>query len=298
MITSKELTALGVRHTVVCEPHEEADYRGAAVGLLADIVVLDLVYKEKYSLCDSHGLTKSTGPGPARNFIWDHSIAAGHAWHWVMDDNISNFYRWNENLKVRVSDGAIFYAMEEFVLRYQNIAMAGPNYFMFASRKSKGRTFTLNTRIYSCNLIRNDVPFRWRGRYNEDTILSLDMLKASWCTVLFNAFLQFKGETQKLPGGNTDDIYHVEGRRRPGMKYADGGTTAKSAMLARVHPDVAKVVWRFRRVHHLVDYRPFKATRLAPKARIKQVKGVNDFGMKLKIIKENYRPRAAKKAAA
>ena len=56
--------------------------------------------------------------------------------------------------------------MEDFVLRYKNIAMAGPQYTMFVTDRSANTypPFTVNTRIYSCNLIRNDVPFRWRGR--------------------------------------------------------------------------------------------------------------------------------------
>ena len=44
-----------------------------------------------------------------------------------------------------------------------------------------------HSRIYSCNLIRTDIPYRWRGRYNEDTILSLDILRGGHCTLLFNA---------------------------------------------------------------------------------------------------------------
>ena len=105
--------------------------------------------------------------------------------------------------------------------------MSGPNYFMFASRKTAVPPFVTNTRIYSCNLIRNDVPFRWRGRYNEDTDLSLRMLKAGWCTIQFNAFLQFKMSTQTVKGGNTADFYAVE------------GTGAKSAMIVALHPDVS-----------------------------------------------------------
>jgi hypothetical protein len=182
MVTSKALTHLGVPHYLVVEPQQVDDYREAVetMGLSATVLEMDLSFKERYELCDDLGLSKSTGPGPARNFAWEHSIAEGHAWHWVMDDNIKSFYRLNRNLKVPVSDGTIFRCMEDFALRYENVAMAGPNYFMFASRKTKMPPFVANTRFYSCNLIRNDVPFRWRGRYNEDTILSLDMLKARW----------------------------------------------------------------------------------------------------------------------
>lgn len=286
MVTSKVLTGLGVRHYLVVEKQQIPAYRKAVadMSLSAQIVELDQSFKEKYELCDDLGLSKSTGPGPARNFAWQHSIDNGYPWHWVMDDNIKGFYRLNKNLKVPVSDGTIFKVMEDFALRYRNLAMAGPNYFMFASRKSKMPPFVLNTRIYSCNLIRNDVPFRWRGRYNEDTIISLDMLKAGWCTVQFNAFLQEKMETQKLPGGNTTEFYLAEGTKRNGSKYADTGTIAKSKMLCDVHPDVSKLKWKFQRWHHEVDYSPFKTNKLVRKPDISIAEGVNNYGMTLKQI--------------
>ena len=294
MVTSKALTALRVPHFLVVEPQQMDDYRDAVrdMNLAATVLEMDLIFKDRYELCDDLGLSRSTGPGPARNFAWEHSIAEGHEWHWVMDDNIKWFYRLNKNLKVPVSDGTIFRAMEDFSLRYRNVGMAGPNYFMFASRKSAMPPFVLNTRIYSCNFIRNDLPFRWRGRYNEDTILSLDMLKAGWCTVQFNAFLQEKMETQKLPGGNTDEFYLAEGQKRDGQKYADTGTLAKSQMLADVHPDVAKVVHRFRRIHHHVDYSGFDQ-RLVRKPGLVIPEGVDNYGMKLvQIDQTENRPGA------
>ncbi|MBG6156257.1 hypothetical protein IWQ52_002302 [Labrenzia sp. EL_159] len=201
-----------------------------------------------------------------------------------MDDNLAKFYRLNRNMKIPVGDGTLFYVMEDFVLRYRNVAMAGPAYESFAPRKQKAPPFVPNTRIYSCNLIRNDIPFRWRGRYNEDTILSLDVLKAGWCTIQFNAFLQEKAETQRMKGGNTSEFYHAEGRVEPGRKYADGGTTAKSEMLVKVHPDVSRMTWRFGRVHHHVDYRPFRKNKLVTRRDTNNFEGVNNFGMSLKVL--------------
>lgn len=246
-LTSKALTAMGVPHFLVVEPQEVDAYQRASRGSLATVLPLDLSFKDRYELCDNLGLSKSTGPGPARNFIWQHSIDAGHAWHWVMDDNIRGFSRLHRTAKIKVSSPMFWRAMEDFVLRYENVAMAGPNYRFFANPRTDGKVpFTTNTRIYSCNLIRNDLPFRWRGRYNEDTILSLDMLKAGWCTVQFNAFLQAKLNTQTIGGGNTAEFYAKE------------GTAPKSEMLARVHPDVTRLVWKFNRHHHHVDYKRFK----------------------------------------
>jgi len=271
MITSKALTAMGVQHNIVVEPQEVTQYKAAVqkMGLLTNVIELDMSYKGKYQLCDAHGLSKSTGSGPARNFIWDHSVSQGHKWHWIMDDNIKAFYRMTKNVRIETTSPSIWKAMEDFVLRYTNVAMAGPNYAMFAFGASAIPAFITNTRIYSCNLIRNDVPFRWRGRYNEDTIMSLDMLKAGWCTIQFNAFLQGKLRTQTIKGGNTDELY----------KH---GTMDKSQMLVREHPDVAEVKFKFGRWHHHVDYTPFKKHKLIRKPDLVVQKQNNEYGMCLK----------------
>ena len=280
MVTSKALSKMGVRHYVVAEPQEVDAYRKASEGLLCEIVESDLSFKEDYELCDSLGLSKSTGPGPARNFAWEHSKTLGFDWHWVMDDNLQYFSRMTRNERIKTNSPAMWRAMEDFVLRYKNIGMAGPNYSMFAFGASKLPPFITNTRIYSCNLIRNDLIYRWRGRYNEDTILSLDMLKAGWCTIQFNAFLQGKMGTQVLKGGNTDEFYHAEGKVQQGQKYADTGTLAKSQMLVDVHPDVSKLVQKFSRWHHAVDYSPFKNQKLIKKDGLKLTGKPKNYGMK------------------
>jgi hypothetical protein len=270
-LTAKVLEEMGVFYTVVVEEQEYDTY--AEHIDKKKILVLDKKYQDNYDTCDELGNTKSKGPGPARNFIWDYSIKQGHKWHWVMDDNIKLFRRWNKNKRIKCYDGTPFKVMEDFCLRYKNIAMAGPNYSFFVIDKwgYKYGPFTVNTRIYSCNLIRNDVPFRWRGRYNEDTDLSLQMLKAGWCTVQFNVFLQEKTNTQVLKGGNTDAFYAKE------------GTVPKSQMQVKLHPDVSKLTWRYGRWHHHVNYNKFKReNRLILRDDVVIKQGVNDYGLTLK----------------
>lgn len=283
MITSSALSNMNVHHFIVVEKPDLKAYRDAIERreINATLLELDPAYKEDYELCDRFGLSRSTGPGPARNFAWDHSIACGHKAHWVMDDNISGFFRLNKNLKVPCKSPEYWNAMADFSERYENVSMSGPNYFMFAPRKTKQPPFVHNTRIYSCNWIRNDAPFRWRGRYNEDTILSLDMLTAGWCTIQFNAFLQFKMQTQKLKGGNTDDFYHAEGVVQPGEKYSDTGTLNKSQMLVDVYPELAKITYKFSRIHHDVDYSSFKKIALKKRKNYSAQSGVNNYGMTL-----------------
>lgn len=270
-LTSRALERYGVPYFIVVEPQEYDQY--CAVIDKTKVLILDMKYKENYDACDDLGNTKSKGPGGARNFAWDHSISLGYPWHWVMDDNIRRFYRHNKNKHYPVGDGTIFRCMEDFVERYDNVAMAGPDYTFAFPQGRKYPPYILNTRIYSCNLIRNDVPFRWRGRYNEDTDLSLRMLKAGWCTIQFCAFLQGKVATQTMFGGNTAEF------------YAHEGTLPKSQMQVKLHPDVSRLTFRFGRWHHYVDYSPFSANRLRRKPGIDIKQEIDDYGMK--IIKAN-----------
>jgi hypothetical protein len=189
-----------------------------------------------------------------------------------MDDNIASFNRLNRNLMVKVTSGTIFRAAEDFVDRYQNVVIAGFNYDFFAKAKEPLPAFVMNTRIYSCLLIQNSLPMRWRGRYNEDTDLSIRALKAGLCTIQFNAFLQEKATTQTMAGGNTDEFYSKE------------GTLPKSQMIERLHPDVAEVVWRFNRWHHHVDYSVFKHNTLVKRYGVVIPQGINTYGMKLTEI--------------
>jgi hypothetical protein len=243
-MTPRALDWLGVPYRLVVEEQQRPDYERHFRQ--DQLITLDPAYQRDYDTFDDLGDTKSKGPGPARNFIWDLAVAEGAAWHWVMDDNIRLFARLYHNRRTPAGDGTIFYAMEDFARRYRNVAMAGPNYWMFAANRQRIKPFVVGTRIYSCNLIRNDVPFRWRGRYNEDTDLSLRMLKAGWATLQFNAFLQFKMPTQVIRGGNTEAFYARE------------GTRPKSEMIVAMHPDVARLTFRFKRVHHYVDYSRWK----------------------------------------
>jgi len=268
-LTMRHLDSMRVPYLVIVEEEERAAY--ARTIDPSRLLVLDPSYQERYDPFDDDGLSKSIGSGPARNFAWDHAVAAGWPWHWIVDDNIKGWFRFNHNLKVPCADGTVLRCMEDFVERYRNIAMAGPHYFMFVSRKQENiPPFVLNTRIFSCNLIRNDVPFRWRCRYNEDLDLSLRMLKAGWCTVLFNAFLQYKLPTQMMGGGNTEAFYSRE------------GTLPKSQMIVRAHPDVARLAWKFGRWHHQVDYSSFKRNKLLRRDDVRLEPGVDNYGMVLR----------------
>ena len=269
-ITSRALYEIGIPHYIIVEEHQYKEYVQNNHQHGASFLILPKRYLDEYDTCDDLRDTKSKGPGAARNFALEHSLALGHKRHWVMDDNLDAFHRVNRNEKFEVRTPATFKAAEDFVDRYTNVPVAGFNYYSFVKKTDKVPPFITNTRIYSCLLIDNEAGYRWRGRYNEDTDLSLRVLKDGLCTIQFNAFLCGKITTQRMKGGNTDEFYTEE------------GTLPKSQMIADLHPDVAKVVWRFNRWHHHVDYKPFKNNRLIMKDG--EWKGINNYSMVLKNL--------------
>jgi hypothetical protein len=255
-LTVKALEKMVVPYRIVVEPQEYDAY----ARVIDPAKILALPFSNL-----------GQGSVPARNWVWQHAQASGALRHWILDDNIRGFFRLNRNLKVPVRTGAIFRAAEDFVDRFQNIPIAGFQYFMFAPRKEKLPPFIHNTRVYSCMLLRNDLPYRWRGRYNEDTDLSLRVLKDGWPTILFNAFLCFKETTMTMKGGNTDELYQGDGRLKMAQSLRDQ------------HPDVVKVTYKWGRWQHQVDYRPFKKNRLILKPGVVIPKGITDnFGMELR----------------
>lgn len=256
-LTSRALDRMNVPYHIVIEPQEYDQYSSA-------------IDKNKIYVLPFSNLGQ--GSIPARNWVWEHSISIGATKHWIIDDNIDGFCRLNNNLKIKVSSGTIFKCAEEFTDRYTNVGLSGLNYDFFAKRKQKIPPFIINTRIYSCILIKNDLPHRWRGRYNEDTDLSLRVLKDGLCTIQFNAFLSCKQQTMTMKGGNSDELYQDDGRLKMAQSLCDQ------------HPDVSRIAWKFGRWQHQVNYLPFKKNKLIRKEGLIIPDRINNYGMILKTI--------------
>jgi hypothetical protein len=250
---------MGVPYLIVIEPQEYDQY--AAVIDQKKILVLPFSNLGQGSI-------------PARNWVWDHATATGAHRHWILDDNIRYFMRLNHSTRDYVLTGSTFLAIEDFVDRYENVAIAGMQYKMFAQDGVKWPSFVLNTRIYSCILLRNDIDYRWRGRYNEDTDLSIRVLKDGWCTILFYAFLADKIATMTMKGGNTEALYQDDGRLKMAQSLVDQ------------HPDITKIVWKWGRWQHQVNYSGFKSNKLRRKSGIEIKQGINNYNMVLRKLSQ------------
>jgi len=270
--TAKSLEELGIPYFIAVEPQEYDKYVEATPPGFGTVLKLPF---------SNHG----KGSGPARNWCWEHSQANGFERHWLMDDNIERFIRLHNNKRYRVAKGAaIFRATEDFVDRYENIALASFQYKAFVVEGCPYQPFILNTRMMSCILIDNNCPHKWRGKFNEDVDLSIRVLKEGLCTVLMYAFVQGKLRTGTVKGGNTTEVYEdyqVDDENDPAYN--------KSRMLKEMHPDCVTLAERYGRVHHHVDLDaiknkdgyPARQNALILKKDVPIINKVDNYGMRL-----------------
>lgn len=178
----------------------------------------------------------------SRLWIREHSIKNGFKRHWQFDDNIYNIYRLHKGKRIVINANIAIKTIEDFTDRYKNIGISGFNYEMFITSYTK-KPYYLNTHVYSASLINNNMPYKWRLYYNDDTDLCLQVLTNKLCTVAFNVFTVKKIETMVIKGGNTDDMYKVKDGR---LKMARA--------LEEVWPNHVETKMRFGRPQHVIKH--------------------------------------------
>jgi len=229
-------------------------------------------YKKRYNcniLVTPEDFSKrGQGSIPVRNFIWKHSSDNSFERHWCVDDNISGIYYRFKGKRFWCKSQPAFCSIEDFIDRYTNIGIGGMNYGMFVVDNRPMPPFYHNVHVYSCLCIMNKLPYRWRGRYNEDTDLCLQVLSGGYCTILTNIFSIDKMTTLTMKGGNMETLYKGDGR----LKMARS--------LERKWPRVVTTKRRFQRPQHVIksNWKYFD-TPLKKKKGLKIEK--KDYGLKL-----------------
>lgn len=277
-LTIDTLEEMGIDFNICVEPDEYDNY-----------ISNPNVDKNKVIKLPENFSERKQGGIPVRNFVWQHSIDNGHKKHWIIDDNIDGFYRWNENVQKRVKDGVVFRIMEDYSDMWENLGLTSCQYVSFVPAVDRGRGAVIrNTRTYSCILINTELldkrlEERWRGTYNEDTDLTLRVLDTGdLCTANFNAILSGKQTTGTMKGGNTTTIYEFGEDKQENAKFT--GLQKKFDELKENWGDIVKFTnkrHRDGRPHHHISYTRIFKQPLILKEGIKREPKVNNYNMKL-----------------
>jgi hypothetical protein len=235
-LTAKNFDKAAVQYLIVVEPQEKQEY----IDALGEDKVLVLPFSNL-------GL----GSYPARNYCWEHAKAKGYQYHWLFDDNIQNFAKWINGKRKKIDDIKSALIFVEQSLKMSNADISGfeePNFVVKVPKKP----FKENCHVYSAMLIRCNMSYRWRLKYNEDVDLCLQVLHDGGKTTSCVYYMADKVSTaQKMKGGNQTELYKGNDPKK---------NLLKAKMLESVWPQYAKTVIRFGRHHHLVDWNIFKKT--------------------------------------
>ena len=189
------------------------------------------------------------GSYPARNYCWEHAKNLGYKYHWLFDDNIQYWAKWINGKRKKWEDlnSALIYVEQN--AEKTNVDISGfeePNFVV----KPPKRPFKYNCHVYSALLIKNQLPYRWRLKYNEDIDLNLQVLHNGGTTSSCVYYMADKVSTaQKMKGGNQTELYQGNNPKK---------NLLKAKMIEAVWPQYSKTVIRFGRHHHLINWRVFK----------------------------------------
>lgn len=233
-MTAKLFEDAGIDYLIAVEPQEAEDYKKS----LGKKRVLVLPFSNL-------GL----GSYPARNYCWEHSKANGYKYHWLFDDNIREWRKWILAKRKKWIDINSALRFVEIYTNKNNIDINGFEKLTFSVKPPK-KPFKLNCHVYSTLLIKNELKYRWRLKYNEDIDLCLQVLHNGGTTASCVYYLAEKVSTsQKMKGGNQTELYKNNDPKK---------NLLKAKMLEAVWPQYTKTVIRFGRHHHLIDWKVFK----------------------------------------
>lgn len=233
-LTARLFENSNIDYYIAVEPQEKDEY----IKALGEKRIIELPFSNL-------GL----GSYPARNFCWEHSKQRGYKYHWLFDDNIQCWKKWINGKRKSIDDLKPAFQYVENYAKKTNIDILGfeePNFVV----KPPKKPFKHNCHVYSAMLIKNELPYRWRLKYNEDIDLNLQVLHNGGTTASCIYYMADKVSTSaKMKGGNQTELYQGNKAEK---------NLLKAKMIEKVWPQYSKTVIRFNRHHHLIDWKVFK----------------------------------------
>lgn len=211
------------------------------------VIVFDWYEEIKHTdPMDNFGFEKkASGACPVRNATKRISRERGEKRHWQFDDDYNGFYRYNHELNknVRIRSGKKFfnelYRLAEFGYN-ANLSNVGFCPSTIEAKQADRKLFA--KRVFNAhNLLSDETYIPWVGRMNDDTINALNVWRNGGIEISFK-YMQMNMEASQQEKGGLTDLYKQD------------GTVRKTAYAIMACPGCVKLVNRFGRYHHSVDW--------------------------------------------
>ena len=203
--TSKLLSRLKIPHYLFVEPQEEDIYK-EWIG--DDLYCSIVIGARNYSIEDK------MGSSPMRNFILDCGKENSFDMVWMLDDNIKSYKRYYQGVKNDIESYDIFASVEEYIRRYDNVGIVSHNFNPFIREGDARTCIVKNNKCYSSMLIHTGNDIRFRYKYNEDVLMSIEYICKGFCNLSFNHILYDKDTSGSNKGGNQENIYCDNGYKK------------------------------------------------------------------------------------
>lgn len=211
------------------------------------VIVFDI--DEQLSKCDfidNFGIDfKFYGGVPVRNAIIKISRQNGEKRHWQFDDDYNSFYIIDKNFKKwhKLNGKELEFELNKLAMfaytgNLSNIGFALSSETMPQVVKSK------SSRVFNTHNISNDLELNvtWRSRMNGDVINAIDTFRSGRYEMCVKYLKLQMDETQRGDGGNS-------------LLYKELGTVRKTAYPIIVDPLNVKLIIKFGRHHHAVNWK-------------------------------------------
>lgn len=207
--THKYLTECKIPHYLFVEEDEYDEYEK---------------WYDKMFCCLVKGMNYSKedmGSTPMRNFILNYWNDKGVKRVWLLDDNIISYKRLYQGGKNIIKSVEIFKSIEKYIINYDNVGLVSHNYNPFISEGDARTCIVKNGKGFSSMLIKTDPEIRFKYKYNEDHLISMEYIEKGYCNLCFNNVVYDKNQSGCDKGGNREGLYKCKDNEKDGEGYKE-----------------------------------------------------------------------------
>lgn len=198
-----------------------------------------------------------SGASPVRNATIRISKERGEKRHWQFDDDYRAFWLTDADLKHkrRIDNGELLcWWMCRIAKFADSCHLPNCGFALGTIESAPENAVNMGTRVFNAhNMSSEGLTTRWRSRLNDDLINAIETHRLGQKTEFSFLFLCLVMPPSQQEQGGLSDIYRAE------------GTVRKSAYPILLAPNAARLIIKFGRYHHKVDWSKIRAKIISEK---------------------------------